>query len=342
LIPKTWRIESIHFKNEYAGEKMNDEEIIKLFDPLWADLRGDDSFPARRPLLAHYTSIVVLEAILKNNEVWLSNPLFMNDMEEVRFGMIAGANLFLGSSEIESACKGKQRFDALKLAFNRYHNTFANDHVLDTYVFCLSEHAKDDTDGLLSMWRGYGGNGNGAAIVFDTAKITAREESPLIIANVHYGTAEERLNWLRQRVTQFAEILGSSTIPDDKLWLGSYCFFQRLQSFSIFTKHRGFKEENEWRMVYMRDRDREKVFDRMFSYWVGPRGVEPKLKLKIEAIPDLPETDLSLSKIVERVILGPSLSSPLARGTIFRMLDTLGRSDLKDRVRSSTIPFRPA
>jgi serine protease Do len=31
---------------------MNDEEIYKLFDPLFADLRGDDCFPAKRPLLA--------------------------------------------------------------------------------------------------------------------------------------------------------------------------------------------------------------------------------------------------------------------------------------------------
>jgi hypothetical protein len=58
-------------------------------------------------------------------------------------------------------------------------------------LFCLSEHAKDDTDGRLSMWRGYGGNGNGAAIVFDTAKIAAREESPLVIAHVHDGTAQD-------------------------------------------------------------------------------------------------------------------------------------------------------
>jgi hypothetical protein len=41
------------------------------------------------------------------------------------------------------------------------------------------------------MWGGYGGNGNGAAIVFDTAKIAAREESPLVIAHVHYGTAQD-------------------------------------------------------------------------------------------------------------------------------------------------------
>jgi hypothetical protein len=62
------------------------------------------------------------------------------------------------------------------------------------------------------------------------------------------------------------------------------------------------------------------------------RGVELKLKLKIEAIPGLSETDLSLSKIVDRIILGPWLSSPLARGTIGKMLEALGRSDLKDRI----------
>ena len=176
--------------------------------------------------------------------------------------------------------------------------------------------------------------------MFDAAKLAVRDGSPLIIAKVRYATTEERTNWLQQRITQFAEILEKSSIPDDKLYLGAYWFFERLKLFAVFTKHRGFKEENEWRVVYMRDRDRDKVFDRMFSYWIGPRGVEPKLKVKIERIPDPTDDDLSLSKIVERIILGPSLSSPLARASIHKMLDTLGRSDLKDRIKSSTIPFR--
>jgi hypothetical protein len=319
---------------------MDDADIRKLFEPLFADLRGNDSFPAKRPLLAHYTSIAVLEAILRNNEIWLSNPLFMNDIEEVRFGMTNGARLFLASPELESACRSKKRLDTLKLTFNYWYNTFANDHLFDLYVLCLSEHVKEDTDGLLSMWRGYGSNGNGAAIVFDTTKIAAREDSPLIIANVHYGTAEARINWLLERLAQFADILAKSDIPDDKLVICSYYFFQRLKLFSIFTKHRGFLEEKEWRVVYMRDRDTANVFDKMFSYWVGPRGVEPKLKLKIGAIPGLPETEVSLSELVERIILGRSLASPLARGTIFKMLDALGKPNLKDRVKSSSIPFR--
>jgi Protein of unknown function (DUF2971) len=317
---------------------MDDLEI--LFEPLFADLRDGDPFPAKKPLLAHYTSIHALEAILRSNEVWFSNPLFMNDVEEVRFGINAGANLFLTSTELESACGNKKRFDLLKATFNHYYNTFANEHVIDTYVFCLSEHVKDDTDGLLSMWRGYGGNGSGVAIVFDAGKLPVRDDAPLFIARVQYASTEERTNWLQQRTAQFARILGQTSIPDDKLWLGAYLFFERLKLFAVFTKHQGFKEENEWRVVYMPDRDRDKVFDRMISYWVGPRGVEPKLKIKIEHIPGLIDEDLSLSKIVERIILGPSLSSPLARASILKMLDTLGRSDLKDRINSSTIPLR--
>lgn len=321
---------------------MTDDEIGKLFAPLFDDLRGKDCFPNRRPLLAHYTSIAGLEAILCSNEVWLTNPLFMNDKEEVRFGIHTGARLFLKSSELELACRSKGRFDLLRNSFIYYFNKFDSEHMLDTYVFCLSKHERDDTDGLLSMWRGYGGIGNGAALVFDTAKIAARDESPLVIAHVHYGTGQMREDWLQRRIGEFGEILAKSAIPDDKLEIASYYFFERLKLFAIFTKHRGFLEENEWRVVYMRNRDKAKVFDRMFSYWVGPRGIEPKLKLKIEAIPGLPETNLTLAKIVERIILGPSLSSPLARNAVLRMLESRGQGDLIDRVVSSKIPFRPS
>jgi hypothetical protein len=106
------------------------------------------------------------------------------------------------------------------------------------------------------------------------------------------------------------------------------------------TGHRGFSEEKEWRVVYMRSRDAGKIFDRMFSYAVGPRGVEPKLKFKLEAIAGLTETDLSLSKITDRIILGSSLSSPLALATVGKMLDSLGLTELKPRLIASTIPFR--
>src|SRR6185312_1309834 len=50
------------------------------------------------------------------------------------------------------------------------------------------------------MWRGYGANGNGAAIVIDMAKINVTETSPLIIAKVSYDTSDARRDWLRAKL----------------------------------------------------------------------------------------------------------------------------------------------
>jgi hypothetical protein len=58
---------------------------------------------------------------------------------------------------------------------------FSESRSVDTYIFCLSEYDEaNEKEGLLSMWRGYGQNGNGAALVFNPAKIV---EIPWIAAN---------------------------------------------------------------------------------------------------------------------------------------------------------------
>jgi hypothetical protein len=67
---------------------VDDAAVTQLFVPLFADLRPENAFPNKRPLLAHYTTIQALEKILTNNELWFSNPLFMNDMKAVRFGVV--------------------------------------------------------------------------------------------------------------------------------------------------------------------------------------------------------------------------------------------------------------
>jgi hypothetical protein len=44
----------------------------------------------------------------------------------------------------------------------------------------------------------------------------------------------------------------------------------------------------------MKDRDTAKVFDRMLGYWMGPRGVEPELKLKVNAVPELADIGFAI------------------------------------------------
>src|SRR5580704_18086703 len=79
---------------------MNDDDVMQLFQPLYNDLRPEAAFHVKKPLLAHYTTIQVLEKILMTNEIWFSNPLFMNDLEEVRFGILEGSKVAMESEEI--------------------------------------------------------------------------------------------------------------------------------------------------------------------------------------------------------------------------------------------------
>jgi hypothetical protein len=318
---------------------MNDAQINHVFASLYEDLRESPLFSEAKPLLAHYTSIPVLEAILRNKEVWLSNPLYMNDHEEVRFGISEGVSAFVSSAKIEAACSTKPRHEILRERFQSWYQKFDREHVIDTFVFCLSEHERNDNDGVLSMWRGYGGNGNGAAIVFDAGNLVAREETPIIIDKVVYASTEMRRRWISRKIDHFAQLLQTASIPDDKLHIPAFAFFERIKLFALFTKHPGFQEEREWRVAYLPDRDGAHALTSMIDYWIGPRGIEPKLKFRIAPIPGLTQDDLSLSKLVERIILGPTVSNPLARISVAKMVERVS-PELKDRIVGSMIPFR--
>jgi hypothetical protein len=60
---------------------------------------------------------------------------------------------------------------------------------------------------MLSMWRGYGGNGSGAALVLDTNELEDLGDSPLILAPVYYASVEQRLEWIDSKLSEFAQLL---------------------------------------------------------------------------------------------------------------------------------------
>lgn len=322
---------------------MTEQEITTLLMPVFGELDEDfHSLLARRPLLAHYTSIDVLEKIMKDEELWLSNPLFMNDLEELRFGIFEGARQIEQSDAVKKLCGSQARIDILKNAFISYYSQFDREHALDVYLFCLSEHEPSNMDGLLSMWRGYGGSGNGAALVFNTGFVTGKAGSPLIVTKVHYASRERRIAWLQQKLEQFTELLAASTVPDEKLHVVAYHVFSLIKFFALKFKHDGFHEEREWRIIYMPDRDVQVLLKDKFGYVIGRRGVEPKLKLKIEPLRLEPRETWTFADILERIILGPSVSSPLAKHSVERMLTTMGKDNFRQKVVASSIPLRPA
>lgn len=321
---------------------MTDNEIAAVFAALWGDIDQSQTFPQKRPLLAHYTSNSTLESMIRNNEIWFSNPLYMNDLQELRFGILEGAEAFRNHDGITKACGDIERYKALSEAFDQYFDQYANKHAIDTYVFCLAEHRPENTDGLLSMWRGYGGNCSGVALIFDTTKLNhVHGLTPLIISRVTYATEQARREWIARTLAQFANLLTKSEVPTEKLYIAAYQLFERIKMFALFTKHPGFAEEQEWRAVYLKERDAENKLGEMIDYVVGSRGVEPKLKLKISPLEGIATGDVSLESLITQIILGPTTSHRLAQESVRKMLTKLGMNQLAERIIASTTPFRP-
>ena len=84
--------------------------------------------------------------------------------------------------------------------------------------------------------------------MFDTKQIEVVEGSPMIIARVHYGSTEERIEWLNNLLQRFLGILKANPVPEDKLGFAALMLFERIKLFVLFSKHRGFREEREWRL----------------------------------------------------------------------------------------------
>jgi Protein of unknown function (DUF2971) len=300
----------------------------------------------RAMLLAHYTSVQVIEQILRNNEIWLSNPLYMNDLEEMRAGVVLGAQLFPEYAQM--AGNTPERSQMLVEAYNHYLAHLQTENAIDTYIFCTCTQPPGDNDGLLSMWREYGSKGNGAALVFNVQKVNFLPNHPLLISEVVYATAADREEQLRDHLRAWAQLTLDFNLADNQLYLAAYAAFLFVKLVALTTKHRGFHEEKEVRVIYYPERDPRGYLKPNFSYYVGSRGVEPKLKYKFGTTVKTTDGDPveefvvgNLADLIEFIILGPTASSPLAKASFIRMLRGIGMTAFAERVFPSAIPLRP-
>lgn len=300
---------------------------------------------ARQPLLAHYTSLHVIEQMIANNEIWLSNPLHMNDRDELIFGVDVVDELLAQPNSLRQAFGSDERWNKFQSCYHHYVKEFDEKLALDVYAFCLSEHDADDFDGRLSMWRGYGASGNGAAVVFATASAAAASNesvsSVLYLAPVAYGDRQSRVFKFRELVDDFAGLVSSHAPSDDEICLVAFHLLQCTIIQSLLTKHKCFDEEREWRLIYMRHVDDENELTSDLSYHIGPQGPEPKLKFRVRPVRGMDVENLTLSSLIDRIIVGPGNSTPLAVASFKRVVELKLGVAFSEKVYGSSIPFRP-
>ncbi len=325
---------------------MDQANIQALFEPLYFDFTNLAMLTdSTRPLhLAHYTSLEVFEKIIVNNEIWFSNPLFMNDHQELRYGISEGVRLISLLQQNAAAIAQAGGADNLGKIITAFHNALAAfdiNHSFDVYIFCLSEYNYEQPDGSLSMWRGYGANGQGAALVFNTSFITVVPGSPLFIGKVTYLSGAARSDWLSGMFQKCLSFLAKLPDTDEIRNTVGAQMFRLCLMHALTAKHPGFTEEKEWRIIYFPDFDVHGLMKERFGYLRRGNSIEPKLKFPIEPLRLEPRQTWTFDSILDRIVLGPTHASSLAFNSARRMLQNLGKPDFANKIWVSEIPYRP-
>ncbi len=196
-------------------------------------------------------------------------------------------------------------------------------------------------DGKLSMWRGYGANGHGAALVFNTSFLTILPDSPLFFGKVKYGTAPERAQRIEYLFKRCIDLATLMAITDQNLEFIGQTMFQVALYHSLLSKHPGFAEEEEWRIIYFPDRDTKGLMKDRLGYFRRDNTIEPKLRFPIKPLELEPRQTWTFDSILDRIVLGPTHASALAIRSAKRMLERLDKPSFAPKIWVSEIPYRP-
>jgi len=223
------------------------QNLFKIFHPFAYDKQQKALNNNQR--FVYYTSAETAISILKNNEIWMRNATCMNDYSEVNYGLDCLSKAYRRSSAGSIFKSTLQNIHPnICQDIETLFNSWVPNMQSETYLTCVSEHFNDeDMFGRLSMWRAYG-KMSGVAIVlknsvlFSTAALKAYSTP---VAYIDEIGVSDQFNRITENIRNNEELIRSV----DREIIKNYIF--NVFKFAILSiKHPGFKEEQEWRIVY--------------------------------------------------------------------------------------------
>lgn len=267
----------------------------------------------------------------------------MSDFREVEHGINILGTFFSDKSKrdlfcntVDSCAPGAAQ-EAIQLFTERL-----NGIRLNTYITSISRHNSDENaHGRLSMWRAFGGDTGRVAIVLKAPWLLAGlqaslDELRLRFSPVAYLTQNdcmEDFRFIMENVTARREVLRS---VDPKKIVN--IIFSMLLTRSVCLKHSGFKEEQEWRVIY---------FPKLWN--------SPLMKDEIQVINGIPQriyklpldgtvaptlAALDFSSLFDRLIVGPTQYPWPMIETFIEALSQSGVQEPDKRISLSGIPIR--
>lgn len=207
-----------------------------------------------------------------------------------------------------------------------------------TYITSMSEHDdREDQHGRLSMWRAFGVSGPRVALVVNVpASSQGSLALNLMFSPVGYLTENEVHDSLIQAAANIRLDCGFLRSMDRRMVIG-YIAAMFLTAVTCL-KHEGFREEREWRAIYLPVQRSSALMQSNIEVVEGVPQLVYKIPMDEKTNPIL--KDLDLSRILERVIIGPTQYGPAIGATFVAELFRMGIADADKRVVLSGIPIR--
>jgi len=337
----------------------------------------EDPITAAYETIHHYTTEVGLRGILESKSLWATDYRFLNDSSELSV-FASALKKYARDISAEQAEEKERWLDLIEenaLYWLKHYTKYMRAYLI---CFCPGIRIKNrnqevyvDTfeqlHGRLSQWRGYARDG-GYAIEFDTVlleKLRAKEEAAtkngdvsgyaaLSISTVCYfsdiasqltlyraddrkGTKEKLTQSYKELLDQFIkDSLADEISPNEAIK-----FEKNLFTCAARTKHFGFHEENEIRLIAWAETD---AYKKHLESLGRPKNSMPAFKamqLRPNNVPYIvlfAEEDFNelFTQAIKRIIVGPGSHQELRKIKVEMMLQKFGYSSVE--VLCSDIP----
>jgi hypothetical protein len=312
-------------------------KLESVFMPLARAQRDD--FYRKSKRFVHYTSADNALKIIRTKRLWMRNTTCMADYREVQHGYDMLLSFFSDPVKREAftAALDLSHPSAAMEAMGLFDQWWQ--HIrFNTYVSSISEHEDDeDLNGRLSMWRAFGGTLPKVAVVFRIPWYSAgADQLNLIFSPVAY-MKEQQVHAAIKLIIENIKAAVDFLRTLERQTVVGYVFATLLGGVTC-VKHEGFHEEREWRAIYTPKRAQSPLMIPSTEVIGGVPQIVYQLPLDSSVSPALAELDLS--RMFDRLIVGPTLYPWAMYEAFVDALAKAGVPDPGDRVHISGIPLR--
>lgn len=249
----------------------------------------------------YYCSMSTFLNILKSKQIYLSDPLKMNDYLEIKWYLDRLNDQKSNEDEFESIFDMMKMRSYIDFTFEELVESLNSKGQRSIYICCFSKESD-----ILSQWRAYAEDGKGVSIGFDLEKLKIADN--FLIREIIYEN-----NVVQDKIENDVEIVAdtiSTVLSEHEITMKEEqidVFLHELIPELAKYKNPAFSEEKEIRLIYCDDLKFEKIIDRYGTFMEKWKSKELERDFRIvesNNITEFVKLDFDPDSI-EEICIGP-------------------------------------